>query len=140
MRTPLAAASGVLLAAGLAATLTGVLVAGPAAGPAAAAPGAPGKGRIKLCVTGGGPLALFADGPDLRTATLKNRCRGFDVRPGQYYVGIQGYAVPDNCSPNGATVRRGQYSYRAPESLFTHVEPGRTTKITFALDCSLPNK
>ncbi|GAA0633845.1 hypothetical protein GCM10009547_42300 [Sporichthya brevicatena] len=98
------------------------------------------RGRIKLCVTGGGPLGVFADGPDLRTATLTNKCKGFLVRPGQYYVGIQGYAVPDNCSSNGATVRRGKYSYRAPETLLTTVEPAKTTKITFALDCSLPTR
>lgn len=98
------------------------------------------KGTIKLCVTGGGPLSVFADGPDLRTTTLTRKCRNFDIRPGQYYVGIQGYAVPDNCVLNGATVRRGKYSYRAPEQLFTHIEPAKVTKVTFALDCSLPNK
>ncbi len=125
-RSLLAAACGALIASSLL-----------SAAPAGAAEE---RGRIKLCVTGGGPLSVFADGPELRTATLTNRCRAWDVKPGQYYVGIQGYAVPDNCSLNGATVRRGEYSYRAPEVLFTHVIPNKVTKVTFALDCSLPNK
>ncbi len=129
MRTPLLA--GCLVTAVLGATVVGLVAA-----PASAAT----RGRITLCVTGGGPLGVFADGPDLRTATLTNTCKKFGVRPGQYYVGIQGYAVPDNCSSNGATVRRGKYSYRAPETLFTTVETGRTTKVTFALDCSLPTR
>lgn len=123
--------------------VSGVLVAVSLAGGLATAPpaiAAEGPGRIKLCVTGGGPLSVFADGPDLRTATLTNKCKSFLVRPGQYYVGVQGDAVPDNCSTNGATVRRGKDSYRAPETLFTHVETARTTKVTFALDCSLPNR
>ncbi len=122
----------------VAATLIGGLT---ASGSAGAAPGpSSSSGRITFCVTGGGPLSVFADGPDLRTATLTKKCKGFAVRPGQYYVGVQGYAVPDNCSTNGATVRRGAYSYRAPETLLTYVDAGRTTKVTFALDCSLPNK
>jgi len=123
----------------------GVLIAMTPTGGSVAAPAAPGvdtatKGRIKICVTGGGPLSVFADGPDLRTATLRNRCQDFRVRSGQYYVGVQGNAVPDNCSIEGATVRRGSHRYRAPEVLFTHVEPGRTTQVAFALDCSLPNR
>ena len=123
-------------------TVAGVIAATALIAPmVSSASGAPDeRGRVKLCVTGGGPLSVFADGPELRTATLTNRCRAWDVKPGQYYVGIQGYAVPDNCSLNGATVRRGEYSYRAPEVLFTHVVPNKVTKVTFALDCSLPNK
>jgi hypothetical protein len=127
-----------LLAAGC-----GALLALPLVGTSGSAAGAADEaGTIKLCVTGGGPLAVFADGPDLRTANLtaKRQCRAFDVTVGQYYVGIQGYAVPDNCTLNGATVQRGKYTYRAPEQLFTHVTPGKLTKITFDLDCSLPNK
>lgn len=130
-----------VVGAAAAATLTGALVAaGPADADAAAAAAAEPRGRIKLCITGGGPLSVFADGPDLRTATLSTRCRDFDVKPGQYHVGIQGYAVPDNCSFNGATVKRGTYAYRASEVVFTHVVPTKLTKVTFALDCSLPNK
>jgi hypothetical protein len=134
-RSLLAAASGVVLAS----SVTGLVLAG-SPGPAAAdtaGPAADGKGRIRFCVTGGGPLSVFADGPDVRTATLTSACRSFPVRPGQYYVGIQGYAVPDNCTLTGVTIRRGKYSYRAPEQVFTHIEPGRTTKVTFALDCAL---
>lgn len=94
-----------------------------------------GKGRIALCVTGGGPLSVFADGPSLRTAKLTKECKSFRVLAGQYYVGIQGFEVPDDCDLDSVVVKRGKTSYRAPEVLFTHVTPGRTTKVTFALGC-----
>lgn len=126
-----------LLAVGAGALVLGAVLASTTGSAGAAADD---KGTIKLCVTGGGPLSVFADGPELRTATLTDKCKAFEVKPGQYYVGIQGYAVPDNCSLNGATVKRGKYGYRAPEVLFTHVVPTKLTKVTFALDCSLPNK
>jgi hypothetical protein len=137
-RSLLAAASGVVLTTSVVAGL--VAASAGSAGATNPTAAAEGKGRIKFCVTGGGPLALFADGPDVRTTSLTRSCKGFQVREGQYSVGIQGYSVPDNCTLNGATVRRGKYSYRAPEQIFTHVEPGETTKVTFALDCSLPTK
>lgn len=142
-RSLLAAASGLVLASSAAGiVLAGSGSAGAAPDTSSANPGAAaeGKGRIKFCVTGGGPLSVFADGPDLRTANLTRNCQGFQVQAGQYYVGIQGYAVPDNCTLNGVTIRRGTYSYRAPEQIFTHVVPGQITKITFALDCALPTK
>ncbi|WP_293769995.1 hypothetical protein [Sporichthya sp.] len=129
-----------LLAVGTGALALGNVFASMSGPAGAAGTASEADGAIKLCVTGGGPLSVFADGPELRTATLTNKCKAFEVKPGQYYVGIQGYAVPDNCSLNGATVKRGKYVYRAPEVLFTHVVPTKLTKVTFALDCSLPNK
>ncbi len=87
-------------------------------------------GKITLCAMGPAALRLYADGPVLRIATLKSKCRTWKVPAGQYAVdGGLNKASEDGPCFSEVTVIRGKRAYTTNGGALTNVTANKKTVV-----------